>query len=104
MTEYKIDKHPNNHKTSHGITKDGHMMFLPDVIKDLQRLSYLEKLIKIIGGTPELEKLANKCHKCGERKHSICDVACSCWMLETGKITQQEYDKIILSYKSKDVK
>ena len=39
--------------------------------------------------------LSKHCDKCHQRKHSICAVACNCWMLETGKITQNEYNKLM---------
>ena len=50
--EYKIDKYPNNHRTSHGITENGHMMFMSDVIKKLERLDYVEKVLNKIKELP----------------------------------------------------
>ena len=53
------------------VTKDGHTMFPEDIIKDLERLNYLESMVKAIGGTPVLEGLSNKCPKCHKDKNEI---------------------------------
>jgi len=60
--------------------------------------SYEEKccLLEIL---KMIEMIGEKCPKCHYEKYSMCSVACHCWMLETGKITQKQYDEIIRGLK-----
>jgi hypothetical protein len=46
MIKYEIAECPFNTGYDKRITKDGHFMFLEDILKDLKRLAFLENKLK----------------------------------------------------------